>query len=256
MPPAPTATTSGQALQNLQTAQSTQQTPDQIQQSTDQSLGVPGAQQQVSGLRQAITNTTNLLNGVAPSVEGRTQNSLETSAQANREIQNEQAPISQTLGGQNTALSNDQSDLSNLLSQASTEEGLKEQGQTDTLTNLQNIYNDLYGQEQNTAQANVTAAQQAEAVREFNAGLAEKTQADQASNASSSSPSAAQLQQQDAAGAAQYLQSLAGGDGHVSQSTWNNAMAQWTAAGYKATDFVNQYKQYINQKYTGYHGFD
>jgi hypothetical protein len=159
MPPSAPATTSGQALQNLQTAQNSQQTPDQIAQSTDQSLGVNQAQQQVSGLRQAITNTTNLLNGVAPSVQGRTANSLVTSAQAEKQISNEQAPISQELSGQNTNLTNDTSDLNSLLSQASAEDTAKETAQSDTLTNLQNIYSDLYGQEQNAAQA--AAAQQA-----------------------------------------------------------------------------------------------
>lgn len=249
----PPVTTSAAALQNLQTAQSQQQTPDQIMQSTNQSLGVPQAEQQVSGLRQAITNTTNLLNGVSPSVQGRTQNSLETSAQANREIQNESAPIQQTLTGQNNTLTGDQSDLSNLLSQASTQSGLKEQGQSDTLTNLENVYKDLYGQEQDTAAANTKAAEDAESAREFNANLSASSAA---SAAKANTPSAAEIKQQDQAGAAQYLDSLKGGDGHVSPTTWNTAISQWMQAGYSASDFVKLYTPYINQHTGHYTGFD
>lgn len=242
-------TTSAAALQNLQSAQSSQQSPDQILQGENQSLGVNGAEQQVSGLRQAITSTTNLLNNVAPSVYGRTGNSLVTDAQAGKQIQNESAPIQSTLSGQNTALSNDQSSLSNLISQASTLAGLKQQGQNDTLTNLENIYKDLYGQEQDKAAGSLEQQKLAEQVREANLSAA-------TSSAKASTPSAADLKQQDMSGAAQFLQQRSGGDGHVSQSTWNAALAQWNGAGYNTTDFVNQYKQFINQKYTGYHGFD
>lgn len=148
---APTATTSSQALQNLQSFQSGEQSPDQILSSQEQSLGVPQAQQQVSGLRQAIQNTTNLLNNVAPSVYGRTQNSLETNAQANANIANEQAPISTKLSQQNTDYSNQESDLQNLLSQSGTLAGLKAQGQSGQEALLQGIYQDLYGQESDSA---------------------------------------------------------------------------------------------------------
>lgn len=247
MPPAAPATTSSQALGNLQTAQSQEQSPDQIYSGAEQSLGVPQAQQQVSGLRQAITNTTNLLNNVAPSVYGRTGSSLVTDAQAGKQIQNESAPIQQTLSGQNTDLSNDQSNLSGLLSQAGTQASLKEQGQSDQLTNLENVYKDLYGQEQDAAAASQKQAEDAEA---------QKSQADQASSAKASAPSAAELKQQDQAGAAQYLNGLKGGDGHVSQQTWNNAYTKWVNAGYNSSDFVKQFMPYINQRYKGYTGFD
>lgn len=251
----PPATSSASALQNLQTAQSQQQTPDQIYSGVSQSLGLPAAQQQVSGLRQAITNTTNLLNNVAPSVYGRTQDSLVTSAQAGRQIQNESAPIQQTLSGQNTSLTNDQSDLGNLLSQATTQAQLKQQGQSDSLTNLENIYKDLYGQEQDSqAEADKQAALQ-EQIRESNLSSASSSGGG-GSGGSAKAPSAAEVKQQDQAGASQYLSSLKGGDGHVSPSTWNSAITQWMNAGYSAADFVKQFMPFINQHTGHYTGFD
>lgn len=247
----PPVSTSAQALQNLQTAQSSQQTPDQIAAATNQSLGVDAAQGQVSGLRAAITNTTNLLNGVAPGVEGRTQNSLVTSAQAQQQIQNASAPIEQTLSGQNTTLTNDQSNLSDLLSQANSQDTLKEQSQSDSLTNLENIYKDLYGQEQDTAASQQKAAEDAESTREFNANL---SASEAASSAKASTPSSAELKQIDMGNASAFLQNAIGSDNHVSQATWNQALANWTAAGYTTKDFVDNNIQYVNQRYTGYQG--
>lgn len=162
-------TTSAQALGNVENFTKSMQSPDQIYGQESQSLGVPAAQQQVSGLRQAITNTTNLLNNVAPSVMGRTQNSLVTAAQAGRQIQNEQAPIQQKLAGLNTSESNAASDLSSLLSRASELSNLKVQGQNDKLTGLKNIYDALFGKEQAAASAKADAAKLAEQEREFNA---------------------------------------------------------------------------------------
>lgn len=156
----PPATTSGQALQQLQSYQGTEKAPDQILQGQEQALGVPQAQQQVSGLRQAITNTTNLLNQVAPSVYGRTENSLVTDAQATRQIGNEQAPIQTKLGGLNTSYDNANSDLETNLSRAGTLAGLEAQGQTSKESSLKDIYSALYGQEQDAAKM---AEQQREA---------------------------------------------------------------------------------------------
>lgn len=151
MTPQAPATTSAQALANLQQYQSTEKAPQDILTSQEQSLGVPAAQQQVQGLRGAIQNTTTLLNNVAPSVYGRTQNSLETNAQANANISNEQAPLSATLSKQNTDYGNQESDLQNLLSQSGTLAGLQQQGQTGQENYLQGIYNDLYGKETDSA---------------------------------------------------------------------------------------------------------
>ena len=193
MPPG-SPTTSSQALQQMQQYQGSMQTPEQELQAAQQNLGTTAAQQQVSGLRGAIANTTNLLNNVAPSVMGRTGQSLVTSAQANAQIANEQAPISQKLGQQTSAYDQANADYQNLEQRAEALANANEQSQQSHLGYLQNIYSALYGQEQASAQA---ATQQ----RQFEQQLAE--QAREANLGASASSGAA----------APSLNSLLGGGG-------------------------------------------
>lgn len=151
MTPTAPATTSAQALQNLQSFQGSEKSPTDLLQSQEQSLGVPQAQQQVSGLRSAIQNTTNLLNQVAPSVYGNTQNSLVTDAQANQQIQNRQAPLNSQLNTEGTQYTNAESDANNAQSQADTLAQLEATGQSGQEAYLQQIYQNLYGQESDAA---------------------------------------------------------------------------------------------------------
>jgi hypothetical protein len=157
----PTATTSQQALQQLQTTQGSQKTADQVYGEANQSLGVDKATEQVQGLRGAITRTTGLLNQVAPSVYGRTQGSLVTNAQATRQIGNEQAPIQQNLQDLGTQYSSASSDLGNLRDQANTRASATLAQQQGNLSYLQQLYQQLQGKEQNDAQL-------AEQQRQFN----------------------------------------------------------------------------------------
>lgn len=168
MNPTAPATTSAQALQNLQSFQGSEQSPQALLQGQEQSLGVPQAQQQVSGLRSAIQNTTNLLNQVAPSVYGNTQNSLVTDAQANQQIQNRQAPLNSQLNTEGTQYTNAESDANNAQSQADTLAGLEAQGQAGQEGYLQNIFSDLSGQEQQSAANALDQQKLAEQAREAN----------------------------------------------------------------------------------------
>ena len=168
------ATTSQQALSQLQAQQAGNKSAGDYLTGANTALGVNDAQNTVTGLRTSIDNTTKLLNAVAPSVMGRTGGSLVTNAQATKQISNEQAPISKnltTLGGQYT---NAQSDYSNLQSQAEKQASLDYQSQQDQTSYLQNLYNTLYGKEQDTIKQQQAAEQQAEQIRQYNADLAEK----------------------------------------------------------------------------------
>lgn len=161
-------TNSAAALSQLQGFQKTMQSPDKLLASQEQSLGVPQAQQQVSGLRQAITNTTNLLNQVAPSVYGRTGQSLVTSAQAGRQIANEQAPIQQNLSGLGQDYGNASGDLNTLLGRSQSLASLQEQGQQDRLSALQGIYQNLFGKEQAQLSNELERKKLAETIRQAN----------------------------------------------------------------------------------------
>ncbi len=163
------------ALAQLQQQQAQAQNPNDILANQRQQLGVNAAQDTVTGLRGAINNTTKLLKQVAPGVMGRTGNSLVTDAQANRIIQNEQAPISQTLTDQGTQYTQADEDLAKLQDQASQAAQGIYQGQQDKLSYAQNLYNTLY-QKEKDAQATAQAeADRQEQIREFNAGLSAKS---------------------------------------------------------------------------------
>lgn len=161
-------TTSDQALGGLQSSEAAVQNPNDILQAQNKALGVDTAQSTVSGLRGAIDNTTKLLSQVAPSVMGRTANSLVTDAQASRQIQNEQAPLSTNLNQENTSYNNANSDLTKLEGEAQTAASGIYQGQQDKVTQAQNLYNALFGKEQ-AAQAQANTQQDFnEKVREAN----------------------------------------------------------------------------------------
>lgn len=157
------------ALAQLQQTQSQSQNPSDILSSQRQQLGVNDAQNTVTGLRGAINNTTKLLQQVAPSVMGRTGNSLVTNAQSNRIIQNEQAPIQQNLSEQGTQYNQASEDLNQLQQRAKEAAAGVYAGQQDKLSYAQNLYNTLYQKEQDAASAARAEADRQEQIRQFNA---------------------------------------------------------------------------------------
>lgn len=170
------------------------QTPDQIAESANKALGVDTAQQQVSGLRGAIARTSGLLQQVAPSVYGRTQNSLVTNAQATKQIGNEQAPIATQLDKENQDYSGASQDYQTLLNQANQRASNALQGQNTQLSYLQQLYQNMQAQEQAQRDEAFRQAQLAEQRRQadLQASTARATAAKVASTASPSfsSPSA------------------------------------------------------------------
>lgn len=159
---------SATALQNLNDFSTQAKSPSAYLDTYSEKLGIPAAQQNVSGLRTAITNTTNLLNQIPQGVQGRTQNSLVTSAQANRQIQNESAPVASNLAKQTTDLGDATSDYDRLLQQAKDSASLDYTGQQDKYSALKDIYTSLYGQEQDALSKQLEDQKLAESAREFN----------------------------------------------------------------------------------------
>jgi len=183
---------SQEALAQLQQIQSQAQNPNDILANQRQQLGVNAANETVTGLRGAINNTTQLLKQVAPSVMGRTGNSLVTSAQAGRIIQNEQAPISQNLADQGQQYSQAAENLNKLESQAGQAASGIYQGQQDKLSYAQNLYNTLYQKERDAQQAAQAEANRQEQIRQFNEQQAASQKAATSASASNS-PNWAQL---------------------------------------------------------------
>lgn len=165
-------TDSSGALAQLQQVQSQSQDPNSILANQQKQLGVDAAQGTVTGLRGAINNTTKLLQQVAPSVMGRTGNSLVTNAQATKQISNEQAPISANLTQQGTDYNQANTDLQNLEQKAQTAASGIYQGQQDKLSYAQNLYNTLYQKERDAQAAAEAETARQEQTRQFNAQLA------------------------------------------------------------------------------------
>lgn len=162
---------SQQALSQLQSAQQAAQNPQDFLSQQQNQLGVQGQRDTVQGLRGAITNTTKLLQQVAPSVMGRTGSSLVTNAQANRQISNEQAPIAQNLSNQNQAYGQASQDLSDLENRAQQAAQLAYTGQQDRIGYLQNLYNTIYQREQGEIARQQAEADRQEQIRQFNESL-------------------------------------------------------------------------------------
>lgn len=245
MQPSAPITTSAGALSALQSAQGSQQSGTALLSGQEAALGVPQEQQQVSGLRTAITNTTNLLNNVAPSVYGRTQNSLETSAQAGAEINNEQAPISQELSTQNTNLTNQESDLSANESKATANANLEETDQQNQLSYLDNLYQNLYGSEQDQIknQQNEQQIQNSAAAASNSGGLTAAQQLAQSQAAS---------QQQTVNKIQSSLKASAGSDGYVSPQSYAAAASDYVQSGGNIKDF-NNYFSYLKNPQNPYY---
>jgi chromosome segregation ATPase len=168
----PNPSNSQEALAQLQGQQAQAQNPNDILSGQRQQLGVDASRNTVTGLRGAINNTTKLLQQVAPSVMGRTGSSLVTSAQAGKQIQNEQAPISQNLSDQGREYTQASQDLNELESQAAQAASGIYQGQQDKLSYAQNLYNTLYQREQAAEEARRAELARQEQIRQFNEQLA------------------------------------------------------------------------------------
>ena len=160
------------ALAQLQQQQGSAQDPNSILAAQRQQLGVNSARDTTNGLRGSINATTKLLQQVAPSVMGRTAGSLVNSAQATKQVQNEQAPIAQNLQTQTGDYNQANEDLSRLESEASQAASGIYQGQQDKMSYLQNVYNTLFQREQSAEQAKQAEANRQEQVRQFNEQLA------------------------------------------------------------------------------------
>lgn len=176
---------SQQALSQLQAQQQQARNPNDFLSEQRQALGADAARQTVTGLRGAINNTTKLLQQVAPSIMGRTGSSLVTSAQANKQIQNEQAPISQNLSDQSREYGQASQDLGDIESRAAQAASGMYQGQQDKLSYLQNLYNTLYQREQAAEQARRAELERQEQIRQFNAQMAAQERARKSSGGGS-----------------------------------------------------------------------
>lgn len=264
-----TPTAGGSSTQALSTAAGAVQNPFDLLQARESALGIPAAQTEVSGLRQAVTNTTNLLNKIAPSVEGRTADSLVNEAQANKMIQNEQAPVQANLTSLGQQVNDSQSALTNLLAQANNEATMQGQGQEQAFNNANVVQQaQAAAQAAQQAQANFML-QQAQAAEQFQQNLALQVAAQQITKDAAAeqtrefnatqSQQAAQFQQQEQDTANALAASIANNNAQNALAAQSNSISASKASS-SSTPSVAQSAasnaQAISSKLTGSQGSD
>lgn len=215
-------------------------------------FGVPEIRKTVGGLRTTISNTTNALKNVDPSVTGRTQGSLVTEAQRQKQVSNERAPIAGQLGEQTSALTDQDRSLQEALGQATTQSTNKVNDYVRGRQNLQSQYDTTYQREQAEAEAQrqreAEAQRRAEADREYNY----RAQQDAISNrlaSSKGSSSAAAPQQSLQSVISGGLAGATGSDGKVSPKTWNQAYQKWVGEGRNGMEFINSFGNFVNKSH-------
>lgn len=219
-------------------------------------FGVPEIRNTVSGLRTTLANTNNAYNNVDPSVTGRTQGSLVTEAQRQKQVSNERAPIAQQIQGQSTALSDNQRSLDEANAQATTLATNQVNDYNTGRAALQSQYDTTYKREQDAAAAEAARQAAAESTRQFNEQQA-TTRSSASYGGSSSKASASDTKAAVGQHVAQGLASSTGKDGHVSNETWAAALNDYQAAGLGTVrQFWQAYGRYVNGKYgSSYAGY-
>lgn len=234
-----------------------------------QSIYEPQKQAEQTALQATRDTTKNTLEASKSDVANTYQQAVDKLTQS---VQSESADInllySQRLGGNFSGLQGN--DMGALFSRANQQQGYIESERASKLaqittgeanadieynagiTSLTPKYQSLeseyaakaYGEDTKAAQ------DQANKDRDYNLQVAKYRQ-----SGAAKAPTAAQQKQADMGTVSTTLEGKAGKDGHVSQETWNAALSQWTSAGYSAADFVKNNMQYVNQRYSGYHGY-
>lgn len=201
-------------------------------------FGVPEIRNTVSGLRTTVANTNSALNAVDPSVTGRTQGSLVTEAQRERQVNNERAPIAQNLTDENKSLTDQQQALTDALGQATTTANNQVSDYNAGRTALQGEYDMEYQREQDAASKAAAAAAAAEQQREFNVTSSQNaTKIAQSGSSGSGSGSSQPTYQQKASGGGFNFQSASGAPisarlyAQQTGTNFNTLLKQMAAAG-------------------------
>lgn len=198
-------------------------------------FGVPEIRKTVSGLRSTVANTSAALDNVDPSVTGRTQGSLVTEAQRQKQVANERAPIAGQLTKFSGALSDNERTLQDALGQATAVASNRVADYTRGRDALQSQYDTTYKREQDAAAA--------EANRQ-----ALELQRQQSASKSSSSAAAKQDMSSAASTLDSAIRTKLGKDGFASPYDYNAAKSAWVQDGFSAAQFDGIFGKYKNPK--------
>lgn len=156
-----------------------------------------------------------------------------------------------------------ESTRANALNNIAVQEGNADITYNTNLNNLGSMYQSKEAQYANAGYDSAMKSYQAQQLEQERIAQAQANSdrnyalaVNRASSSRAPRQSSADVLAQNMASVGNMLVNKAGKDGHVSQGTWNAAMAKWLEAGGSAKDFTNNYIQFVNQRYGGYHGFD
>lgn len=174
----PSAASAEQALESYQMPSSTD-----VLQQAQQQYNIPQLQTQVQNLQSLTGNLTNSIAAVDPNVTGQTAGTLTTEGQRGELVDRERAPLVTQLGTANTGLTQATDSYNTADQNAKDQASATEADNQNKYNALLQTYNIANAREAAQAQAQQTAAQQAEAEREFNVSEADsKTSAAAAVN--------------------------------------------------------------------------
>lgn len=209
--------------------------------SAQNQYGVNDLQSRVSSLQGLTGNLSNAIAAVDPSVTAETSGSMTTEGQRAALSSAEQAPLVTELNGVDSNLGTAEGNLQTAQTSASNEANAEETDAQNKEQQLLDVYNTANEQQQESQSQQNTTAQEKEAEREFNVSAADNTASASTSTAATKAAAVGHISQQ--------LSSLKGGDGKVSEQTWAGALNDALAAGYSASEFWQDFGQYVNGNY-------
>jgi hypothetical protein len=214
-------------------------------------FGLPEIRKNVAGMRTTIANTQNSLNAVDPSVTGRTQGSLVTEAQRQRQVANERAPIAEQLQGQTGAYQTATGDLKDAESNATMLATSRVNDWQAGRQALQGRY-DMVKQREDDDLAHQLASEQERRRREESDR--EYALSKQSMNIKAAAGGGNQTlnKQQVTSAIRQGLESVKGRDNHVAPADLARAHSDWLSSGLAEKDFWTAFQGYWNPKQGNY----
>lgn len=246
-------------------------------------LGIGDARTRVSGLRESLLNTENLIRNVEGDVASRTAESLVSENQKRRLVTMEQQPLAQRAADEGRNLEVALADYKDIMAEGKATTEMEYQYQKDRRAAMMDMLQTAIGQAKNAddrsrwqTEYDRLVAKDAEETRRWNEEMKleqqkfefEKSEAAAAraaaarSSSSSGSgssggsstkaPSAAAVKMSVQQKIYDNLRAVKGADNFVSPNSWNAAKHDWVRSGYSSADFDKIFALFKNPTHGGY----
>jgi hypothetical protein len=246
-------------------------------------LGIGDARTRVSGLRESLLNTENLIRNVEGDVSARTAESLVNENQKRRLVTMEQQPLAQRAADEGRNLEVALADYKDIMAEGKATTEMEYQFQKDQRAALMERLQVAIGQAKNAddrarwqTEYDRLVAKDAEETRRWNAEMqlerdkfafeqseaaAARAAAARSSSSSSSSSGGSSSAKKPTAGETKIsvqqkiyanLRAVKGADNFVSPNSWTAAKHDWVASGYSSAEFDKIFGLFRNPTHGGY----